>query len=395
MSAGSPVRPGRRVRLARLARQLSQQQLADAAGVTRQAVAGVEAGRFDPSLRVALRLATALGVPVEELFGTGAGPSAVRAAVVSVPVAQAGQRLETGPLRAALATVGGRVHAYPLIGDAAAVWGFRPATGLVDALPAPVGPEAQAPDAIEALPEAEVRIVGDAGRTVVVAGCDPALPLLAGPLSRLEPPMGLLWVPCSSTRALQLLASGAVHVAGAHLRDDGGTYNARRVRELLGDRGAAVVGFGSWSEGLAVAPAVASGVAGLHDVARAGLRIVNREPGAEARAVLDRERLRCRLGIEDLPGWDTVVGGHLQVAAAIAGGLADAGITCEPAARTYGLGFVPLTAERFDLVVARRQVAAAEVAALLGVLGGDELRGQLSAIPGYDATECGNVVEGL
>ena len=62
---------GTRLRLARQARGLSQQQLAGVAGVTRQAVSAVESGHSDPSLRVALGLARALGMAVEELFGPG------------------------------------------------------------------------------------------------------------------------------------------------------------------------------------------------------------------------------------------------------------------------------------------------------------------------------------
>lgn len=240
--------------------------------------------------------------------------------------------------------------------------------------------------------EAVTRL-GGAGRVLVVAGCDPALPLLARPLARLDPPVELLWWPCSSTRALELLANGAVHAAGAHLRDERGGYNGGRARRVLGSLGGAVVGFAAWAEGLAVGSEARGGVGGLDDVARAGLRVVNREPGAEARAVLERERQRHGLSTGDLSGWDTVMGGHLQVAAAVAGGLADVGVTCEPAARVYGLGFVPLAAERFDLVVARDQVSAVEVRSLLAVLGGDELREQLAAIAGYDPSDCGTVVD--
>ena len=60
-----------RLRALRQARGYSQQQLAGMAGVSRQAVSAVESGHSDPSLRVALALASALGVTVEELFGPG------------------------------------------------------------------------------------------------------------------------------------------------------------------------------------------------------------------------------------------------------------------------------------------------------------------------------------
>ena len=69
---------GVRLRVARQARGYSQQQLAGMAGVSRQAVSAVESGHSDPSLRVALSLAGALGVTVEELFGPGSPPPATR-----------------------------------------------------------------------------------------------------------------------------------------------------------------------------------------------------------------------------------------------------------------------------------------------------------------------------
>ena len=148
-----------------------------------------------------------------------------------------------------------------------------------------------------------------------------------------------------------------------------------------------MVGFASWREGLVVRPGTE--VRGLDDVARQGLRLVNREPGAQARALLDRERLRLRLDPAELPGYDSRAAGHLQVAAAIAGGLADAGVSSEPAALAYGLDFIPLAAERFDLVLPAKHAASREVQGLLKVLTSPWLLAQLASLPGYDAGRCG------
>src|SRR6476469_9873198 len=149
---------GTRLRLARQARCRSQQQLAGVAGVTRQAVSAVESGHSDPSLRVALGLARALGMTVEELFGPG----------------------ELGDPVLAL-------HA-----DTAARLGFGPAGGLV-ASPSP-----------GAGGQVSVRPIGPPRPTVVVAGCDPALPLLETPLALLDPPLAFAWWPCGSAEALRL-----------------------------------------------------------------------------------------------------------------------------------------------------------------------------------------------
>ncbi len=357
---------GMRLRLARLARGFSQQQLAGMAGVSRQAVSAIESGLSDPSLRVALALARALGMTVEEMFGPGSLPPPVAARPVA-PLGGDGGRVTLAPM-------GDGFVALPLVGATASRAGFLPAGGLASGRTVlPIGPPRP---------------------TLVMAGCDPAMPLLETPLGLLDPPVALSWWPCPSQEALQLAAAGLVHVAGAHLRGSSGDYNTEPASKLL-RQGGEVIGFCSWREGLVLRPDIAAGVSGVDDLARRGLRLVNREAGAEARSVLDREL--GRVGIEggSLPGYGTQATGHLQVAAAIAAGLADAGVASEPAALAYGLAFIPLAAERFDLVIPADQVGCREVEALLKVLSSRWLLDQLASLPGYDPARCGEHVATL
>jgi putative molybdopterin biosynthesis protein len=351
--------PGTRLRLARQARGLSQQQLAGVAGVTRQAVSAVESGHSDPSLRVALGLARALGMTIEELFGRGEPADPVRARLVAP---------DGGPgSRVVLATVGEGFVALPLRGDMVSQAGFSPAGGLV------AGPAGNAgPSVIAARP------IGPPRPTLVIAGCDPALPLLQTPLALLDPPVAFAWWPCGSAEALRLAGAGLVHAAGVHSAG----------HEL----DAEVVGFAAWREGLVVRPGTPVG--DLTDVARLGLRLVNREPGAQARTLLDEECERLHLDPADLPGYDSQAAGHLQVAAAVAGRIADAGVSSEPAALAYGLDFLPLATERFDLVLPSSLVASREVQGLLKVLTSPWLLAQLASLPGYDPSSCGERLAG-
>jgi len=360
---------GTRLRLARQARGLSQQHLAGMAGVTRQAVSAVESGHSDPSLRVALALSDALGMTVEDLFGPGDPADPVQAR----PVAAAGAEGS----RVALAAVGDGFVALPLHADTAARAGFGPAGGLV--VGATPGADQAAPGPIA------VRPIGPPRPTLVVAGCDPALPLLETPLALLDPPVAFAWWPCGSGEALRLAAAGMVHAAGVHRPGHAGGYEQDARTEIPG--GAETVGFASWREGL-VARA-ATDIRGLDDVAARRLRLVNREPGAQARALLDQERLRLRLDPAELPGYDGQAAGHLQVASTVAGGVADVGVSSEPAALAYGLSFVPLAQERFDLVIPARYTASREVQGLLKVLTSPWLLAQLASLPGYDPARCG------
>ena len=365
-----PWAAGTRLRLARQARGLSQQQLAGMAAVTRQAVSAVESGHSDPSLRVALALSRALGVTVEELFGPGDPADPVQALPVA-PVGGEGSRV-------VLATVADTFVALPLRGDTAAQAGFGPAGGLVAG-------QARRPGEPVA-----VRPIAPPKPTLVVAGCDPALPLLETPLALLDPPVAFAWWPCGNAEALRLAAVGLVHVAGVHQpagQPDPAAAGSHGAGPAGIPGGAEVVGFTSWREGLVVRPA--SQITGLGDVARRALRLVNREPGAQARTLLDRERLRLGLEPAELPGYDSQAAGHLQVAAAVAGHLADAGVSSEPAALAYGLDFIPLAEERFDLVLPAALAASREVQGLLKVLTSPWLLAQLASLPGYDAGRCG------
>ena len=366
--AGAAEPSGTRLRLARQARGFSQQQLAGMAGVSRQAVSAVEAGASDPSLRVALALARALGLTVEEMFG----PRTPAPQVDAQPLAPLGD----GGARVTLAAIGDHFVALPLAGAAVSKAGFVPADGLAGP-PGPAGtPGAARP----------VRPLSPPRPTLVVAGCDPAIPLLEAPLGLLDPPVSFAWWQCASGAALELAARGLVHAAGAHLRSRSGEYNVGSARTVL-RQGAEVIGFCAWREGLVLRPGHA--VSGITDVIKAGLRLVNREPGSEARLLLDRELAAAGADPAQLPGYDSQATGHLHVASAVAAGLADVGVASEPAALAYGLAFIPLAAERFDLVIPAGQAGSREVAGLLKVLSSRWLLDQLASLPGYDPARCG------
>jgi molybdate-binding protein/DNA-binding XRE family transcriptional regulator len=347
------------------------------AGVSRQAVSAVESGQSDPSLRVALAIAQALGMTVDELFGTEGAVPTVTARLVEHE--RDGRREPiAGATRVTLAPIGESFVALPLTGPTVGRAGFLPAGGLI------VG-------TTEAV---SVRPMGPPRPTLVVAGCDPALPLLEEPLGRLDPPIAFSWWPCASREALRLAADGLVHAAGVHLLDRAGSYDNGPAAKMLA-AGGEVIGFSAWREGLVLRQRVADRVAGLAELVDAGLRLVNREPGAEARSVLDRELASIGVDGAQVPGYQTTATGHLQVADAVAAGLADAGVASEPAALAYQLAFIPLTAERFDLVIPAERVASREVQALIKVLSSRWLLDQLASLPGYDATPCGQHIATL
>jgi putative molybdopterin biosynthesis protein len=375
------------LRSARQARGFSRRQLAALAGVPHQAVWRVESGRSGASLRLALALSRALGMSVEEVFGPSAPVSFVSARPVA-PVRAAGSRV-------ALAPIGNTFVALPLTG---AVIGFGPASGLTVGagpdLPQLTGSRPRSSGAGSSQPMRLVRPLGRRRPGVVVAGDDPALPLLEVPLGLLSSPLSFAWWPSGSQDALRLVAGGLAHAAAAHVRGRPGDDRAGPGADLL-RQGAEVIAFSSWREGLVLRPELAAGIARVADLRDAGLRVVNREPGARARRLLDKELADQGIDPRQLPGYETQVTGHLQVAAAISAGLADAGVACEPAALAYGLAFVPLASEHVDLVIPAASAESPEVRGLLKALSSPWLIDQLASLPGYDVSHIGERVAPL
>jgi putative molybdopterin biosynthesis protein len=137
-------------------------------------------------------------------------------------------------------------------------------------------------------------------------------------------------------------------------------------------------------QGLIVAPGNPLGIEGLADLPR--LRYVNRQRGAGTRVLLDHELGRAGIDPAAIDGYDREEPTHLAVAAAVAAGRVDAGLGVMAAARAFGLDFVPVAREPFDLVMLPGEPA---VAPLLDLLDDAEFRAQVEALGGYSTAETG------
>jgi molybdate-binding protein len=149
-----------------------------------------------------------------------------------------------------------------------------------------------------------------------------------------------------------------------------------------------------WQMGLAVAPGNRKSIRSVEDLARKGIRIVNRERGSGARQLLDRRLAEAGLSGRELSGYDTVLRLHTEVGRRVLEGTADAGVTPLAVARLLGLDFIPLETERYDLVMPRELADEhPTVQRLLESLSTRTVRRELDALGGYDTTHTGELVE--
>jgi putative molybdopterin biosynthesis protein len=371
------VRVNNRLAELRLQRGLSAAALASAAGVKRQTIYALEARRYVPNTVVALRLAQVLRVSVEELFSIRL-PAAEP--LRSVAVEFIGDPAESGqagqPLR--LAKVGRRLVGVP----AAPVLGELPAADAIITDPCGSG-------------RTLVRLLHDEDVTknrLTIAGCDPAMPVLARHLRR-HGNIELVTASCSSRQALEWLEQAKIHVAGTHLRSrlTGGS-NLEVIRKVFPKGGVHVVTFASWEEGLLLARANPKKISGVADLLRRDVTLINREIGAGARFLLDGLLEREGIAPSQVRGYDQISGGHVLAAWHVHIGKADCCIATRAAARVFGLDFIPLACERYDLVIPELYWKLPKVQVILDVLNRSSLRRELEALGGYDTSQTGRRV---
>ncbi len=354
-------------------RGISAAQLARSVGVTRQTIYAMEAGSYIPNTAVALRLAQALEVKVEDLFALPKQePSELpREDVSLLPGSDSvhpGQPVQ-------LCRVNKRLIASP---PSPVPWYF-PVSDAVVASKLPKNGHAS----VQVFNAAE-----DFRNRILIAGCDPGISVLAHHLQSAG--VELVLAHRNSSQSLQLLKEGCIHIAGTHLRDESsGESNLPEISRMFPRTAVAVITFAVWEEGIVTASGNPKSIKGIEDLARRDITIVNREKGAGSRALLDSHLKRLKIDTKNVRGYDRVAPGHLPAAWQVQSGQADCCIATRAAARVFGLGFVPLVSERYDLVVRRQHLEMPTIQALLDTLNRSTYRRELESLGGYDVRTAG------
>jgi molybdate transport repressor ModE-like protein len=143
-------------------------------------------------------------------------------------------------------------------------------------------------------------------------------------------------------------------------------------------------------QGLAVAPGNPKGIRGVADLARRGVRFVNRQAGSGTRLLLDALLQRADVDVRSIEGYEILEYTHAAIAAYVGSGMADAGFGLEVPARRFGLDFVPLVSERYFFLCRNEFLAEPAMLELDSVLRDAAFRAQVAELPGYEPSEAGN-----
>jgi len=289
-------------------------------------------------------------------------------------------------VRAVAARVDGRLVATPLQRGAGVITSLSRANALITIPRFSEGVRAGA-----RVPARALRPLAAIERTLLAVGShDVALDLLAGRLADDE--IELVSAHVGSIAGLAALRDRSAHVAGTHVLDPAtGTYNDVAVRRYGPPVPVALVRLAERDQGLVVARGNPLGIASLGDVARKRARYVNRQRDAGTRILLDALLAREGIAPDGLDGYERIEFSHLAVAQLVAAGSADAALAIRAAARAFGLDFVHVAWEPYELALPASTLEEPRIARLVAALREPAFRAEVEALGGYDCSRAGEI----
>lgn len=173
-------------------------------------------------------------------------------------------------------------------------------------------------------------------------------------------------------------------IAGFHLPVmPGASALVAQLRPWLRMKSLMITNLFDRTQGLMVAPGNPKKLVTIADLARKGVRFVNRQPGSGTRLCFDFLLADRGLRPGAIHGYAHEEFTHAAVAATVASGMADAGFGIEAAAKEQDLAFVPLVKEHYYLAARSTILRQPRLRALLAHLEQPAFRKMVSNLAGY------------
>jgi molybdate transport repressor ModE-like protein len=195
-----------------------------------------------------------------------------------------------------------------------------------------------------------------------------------------------------SQDALRLFAQGKCDIAGFHLPEGAlGARIAPRFRRYLDPERVVLIKIVRRQQGLMTAKGNPKHLKSVADLAKRGVRFVNRQPGSGTRIITDLLVEDAQIDPAQLTGYNSEEFTHMAVAAMVASGAADAGFGIQAAASRFKLNFIPVAWENYWFAIAREVLSSFTISEVISVLKSPDYRSQVKELPGYDASSAGQI----
>ena len=324
---------------------------------------------------------------VAEWFHSNMAPVQLATATLTRPVVSGLKYQEF--VRVRMGEVGGKLTASPLSRGAGVVSSFMKADGILEV---PQGTEGY-----EAGEEVQVRLLSTPEKlqnTLVVIGShDPLLDEVADMMHRADPTVFMSSSHVGSMGGIMAIRRGEAHAGGCHLLDtETGVYNLSFLKKYFPNGGIRLVRCVGRQQGLMLAKGNPLDIKEFADIAKNGVRYVNRQKGSGTRVLMDYLCEQYAVNVSDIYGYEREELTHTSVAAQIANGSADAGMGIYSAAQLYDLDFLPICIEEYDLIIPDHAWETPVVQQLIATLKSPAFREKMLAMGGYTVDHPGEII---
>ncbi|HBW38014.1 molybdopterin biosynthesis protein [Desulfosporosinus sp. BICA1-9] len=243
----------------------------------------------------------------------------------------------------------------------------------------------------ETVPVDLLRPVSELEETLVCIGShDLTLDVLSSHMKSRDGRGALASAHVGSLAGILSLRKGEAHFAGIHLLDpETGEYNRSYLQRFLPGREVALMNLVYRTQVLIVPKGNPLNLKTLEDLAKPGVRFINRQGGSGTRVLLDYLLQKQGLSKEQILGYEREEFTHLAVAVAVASGAADVGLGIQSAAEALGLDYVLVGEERYDLAIPREFLEEPRMKAMIEVIQSRAFQEDVLALGGYDVRDTG------
>jgi putative molybdopterin biosynthesis protein len=232
---------------------------------------------------------------------------------------------------------------------------------------------------------------------LIICGQDIILDILTRYLEKHNPMLRSLRSYVGSLDGLLALYKGTANITATHLWDgETGEYNIPHVRRLLPGQRTVIINLVYRTIGFYVAPGNPHAIYDWADLQEPNITIINRDKGSGTRVLLDEHLRNLNIDSRNIKGYENEEMSHIAVASAVARGMADVGLGTEKAAlQVDEVEFVPLSKERYDLVLYRNDLEKSNFQTLLSILNSAEFKEEVDGMGGYDTARMGEIIAEL
>lgn len=193
-----------------------------------------------------------------------------------------------------------------------------------------------------------------------------------------------------SMGGLVALRNRETHLAPTHLLEpETGQYNVSFVKKIIPEARVSLIHIAKRSQGLIVQKRNPLGIEMVTDLKR--VRFVNRQKGSGTRILLDFLLQKEGIDPHEIEGYFLELYTHMAVCGFIAGGYADCGMGIKSAADSFGLDFIPLIEEEYELAAYQDFFEDTRSMVLLDIIRAKDFRSRLEGLGGYNTEKTGQI----